>query len=372
MFVKFLVISTSYLFFCNAAIGQPSEVHAIGVYKGDVRTDGTVHGPEARVTVDRQDDDVILVLGSYRAVRWIVETSTNTSIDMIYVHGYTAERSEVLLNGVPFSAEVLNIGYTHRDEGSRFRNLVKVLSVEFDVPGIASFQGAYTAPDAPFVIDSVQKAAINQVGYLLPQIQTEALTDDLRQFLEEGAKPIARLTKEGFYLLKDGEEVHFPITLDVPNVSWPGLATYDPISQRLYAGTAWTVGFFYIYDILNNRWSAFEQPMGMEIQGVVYDVDQNRLVLGINSRSSGRNKNAIRLIEMSTSGEMSEISHDVLVGLTDLEDVGNGPAATLVPLAIDGDLLLALGQGRFPHKQPQRTYLINLETGQVTLVGLQD
>ena len=370
MFLKFFSITASFLFFFGAAIGQPFEVHAIGLYEGNVKTGGKVHGPEARVTVDRQDDDVILVLGSMKAVRWFIETSNNTNIAMIYVHGQRAERSEVLLNGTLFSAEVLKINATYRDEGFHFRELVAFLTDKFNVPRIASFQGAYRAPEAPFIVDSVQESAINKKDYLLSQVRPEALTDSLRQFLEEDSKPVARLEDDGFYLLKDGKEIHYPITLDVPYVSWPGLAAYDPINQRLYAGTAWHTGFFYTYDILNDRWSAFEQPRGIEIQGTIYDITHDRLIHGVGD-PSGLDSSVSRLIEMSTSGEMAKIEHDTLVGLTDLQEIGNGPAAAVVPLAIDGNLLLARGQTSYP-RRAHRTYLINLETGQVTLVGVQN
>ena len=353
---------------------QTSEVHAVAVYEGNVETNGTIHGPEVRVVVDRPDANVILVLGSYEAVRWIVEESSETNIGMIYVHGHQAERSEVLLNDVPFSNEMLGMRSTHRQEGERFRALVDTLSVEFDVPRIASFHGAYKAPDAPFVVDSVQDSTENEVDYLLPQVRPEALTDKLRDFLEGPTETIARLEEEGFFLQTDAGLIHYPITLDVPSVSWPGRATYDPVNQRLFAGTAWHVGYFYTYSILNDRWTAFEQPRGMKVHGAIYDVDQDRLILGVEGNSSAA-MNSTRIMEMSPSGEMLEISHDVLLGLTDLEDVDNGPAAILVPLAVDGDLLLAKGLSRFSGSTispANRMYVIDLETGQVTLVGLQN
>ena len=112
----------------------------------------------------------------------------------------------------------------------------------------------------------------------------------------------------------------------------------------------------------------------MIVHGAIYDVDQDRLILGVAGNSSAA-MNSTRIMEMSPSGEMLEISHDVLLGLTDLKDVDNGPAAILVPLAVDGDLLLAKGLSRFSGSTispANRMYVIDLETGQVTLVGLQN
>lgn len=374
LFWKSLVTLIGFSLTFGVANAQTYEVHAVAVYEGDVETNGTIHGPEVRVVVDRPDGDIILVLGSYEAVRWIVETSSATNIETIYVHGYQAERSEVFLNGVPFGNEMLDLRSTHRPEGERFRALVDTLSTEFDVPRIASFHGAYEAPDAPFVVDSLQDLTVNEVDYLLPQVRPERLTDKLRDFLEGPTEPVARLEEEGFFLQTDVGQIHYPISLDVPNVSWPGRATYDPVNQRLFAGTAWHVGYFYTFDIMNDRWTALEQPRGMRVHGAIYDIDQDRLILGVEGHY-GAAMNSTRVMEMSPSGEMAKISHDVLLGLTDLEDVGNGPAAILIPLAVDGDLLLAKGLSRFSHSsssQANRMYLIDLETGQVTLVGLQD
>lgn len=355
-------------------MAQTSEVHAVGIHEGDVETNGTIHGPEARVVVNRPNSDVILVLGSYDAVRWFVETSPETNIGMIYVHGYNAKRSEVLLNGVPYSTEMLDIRSTYRHEGEIFRSIVDTLSAKFDVDRIASFHGAYSAPDAPFVVDSLQDLAENEVDYLLPQVRPEALTDKLREFLENPTEPVARLERDGFFLRTEAGEVHYPITLDVPSVVRPGRAAYDPVNQRFFAGTNWHNSYFYTYSVLDDRWTAFKQPSGIEVQGVVYDTARDRLILGVGGRF-GTSTNLTRLVEVTTSGKMTEISHGDLLGLTDLEMVGNGPAAMLVPLAIDGDLLLAEGLRHFSYANSYsagRLYVIDLETGQATLVGLQD
>ena len=50
------------------AFGEP-ELHAIGVYEGNIRTNGQIHGGQVRLFVDRTDNPVLLSLGSYKPVR---------------------------------------------------------------------------------------------------------------------------------------------------------------------------------------------------------------------------------------------------------------------------------------------------------------
>ncbi len=59
--------------FCAAA--SDAELHAARVYEGNNRTGDRVHGPEARVHVDRPRKNVTLVLLDYGPLRWFVTTS---------------------------------------------------------------------------------------------------------------------------------------------------------------------------------------------------------------------------------------------------------------------------------------------------------
>ena len=86
---------------------QQAEVHAVGVYEGNEKTNGRIHGPEAHVVVDRDNVPVILSLSSYEALRWFVETAPGTRIETILLHGYKSENTEVYLNGILVTAQIL-------------------------------------------------------------------------------------------------------------------------------------------------------------------------------------------------------------------------------------------------------------------------
>jgi|GEM_PF-2242728 len=56
------------------ALAAP-EVHVVGIYEGYGRSNGEVHGPLAKVVLDRPGAEVLLVLMSQSAVRWDVEVA---------------------------------------------------------------------------------------------------------------------------------------------------------------------------------------------------------------------------------------------------------------------------------------------------------
>lgn len=346
------------------------EVHAIGVYEGAVKPDVSDELPTARISVDRSGQNIILALGSYEAVGWVIETSTDTNIVGIYLHGYHADQSEVILNGAPINAPLLDLEYAIKNEGSSFRELVTKLTSHFDVDFISSFHSAYSAPDVPFLVNSVQKDATYRVGYLLSAVQPRAITRGLRERTATGEVPAARLGNDGFYLLWEGEEMHFPLPPETPPVSVPSIAAYDPVNERLHAGTNWHVGHFYTYDIPSESWFIVEQPRGMRVHGVIYDTHQDRLILGVTGHSD-RTTNSNRLAELRNTNEITALNHDILLGLSDLEDIDNGLRAFLIPIAIDNNMLLVKGQADFEEKA-YRTYVIDLENGDVTLVDFDD
>lgn len=79
------------------------EVHAVGVYEGNEKTNGRIHGPEAYILVDRSNAPVILSIGSYDPVRWYIQTAPGTRIETILLHGYKPDQSEVYLNDIRVS-----------------------------------------------------------------------------------------------------------------------------------------------------------------------------------------------------------------------------------------------------------------------------
>ncbi len=290
----------------TTSIAQATEIHAIGVYEGDQESLG---GVEAYASVDRQEEDVILVLGSYEAVRWNIETSPNTTLTDIYIHGYNVVKTEVLLNGRKYNAKRIDLRSTHRDSGEAFRGLVQTLTKQFQTSEISSFQGSYYATPSPFSVDHVQDRPENEPNYLKAHVNFEAVPEGLRQY------------------------VHQQLSHSLPKMN------EEP----------------------------YVVPSGMRVISSLSDKDKDRQFLVVDQYGDKA------ILEVKPSGEINYVNHDPLPGLDDIHDVGNGPAPALIPLAVEDNLLLLRAQPQhYRGAYSYRTYLIDMDSGKTTLVGVRD
>lgn len=76
---------------CLAIGGPPdntkTEVHLVSIYEGGEQTGDQIHGPRARVHVDRPGKQVTLVLTSYSGATWHVTASEGTQIHEVILGG---------------------------------------------------------------------------------------------------------------------------------------------------------------------------------------------------------------------------------------------------------------------------------------------
>lgn len=362
-------------FLMTPAKADGTELHVVGVYEGNVKTDGRIHGPEVRVDVNRPGESVTLALGSYEAVKFLLTVSDATTVEKIYLFGYQPKSIEVVVNGATVEPELLNIeSYAYKDKGNRFRSLVDRLTEKVGVERLASFNGAYTAPATPFRIDRVRDAPELKPVYLSDFVRPEAVPESLRPFLDGNRPmPAVQFSDKGFVLEDNGVTEIYPITLDVPTVSWPVDGTYDSVNRRIYGVSLGGEGFLYVYDLDTDTWSVATSMNQADATGMIHDAQNDRLLIALGRIGGGG------LVEWTETGGFRRINLSVketdLPGYTDLYDPGNGPLAPLIPIAIDGDALLLqatserhmMRTGRVPDKT--RTYLVDLSDGTAELVA---
>lgn len=349
-----------------------AELHAIGVYEGNIRTDGRIHGPEVRVLVDRTENPVILSIASYEPVRWFIETTEGTEIETVFLNGHEPEKSEVYLNGEQIRPHILGgVRASHRNEGRKFRRLLDVLQRETGLGMLSSFHGSYSATPEPFVVNRIVLDVRNRVDHLKEEVRPEAVPDTLRPFLDLSAQlsvPQVRFTNTGFTLTEGDETTVIPLSLDVPDISHPTGAAYDQEGGRMFGVTFGGEGFIYQYDMGEDQWSILTSMEQVDAISMLYDAEKNQLILGLGVVSSGM---MVYDLEQNTFSRLPVQTGDFF-GFTDLYDPGNGPNANLFPLAVSGDLLLvrAFASRHFgTQAEKSRTYLVNMQTGAVTLVA---
>ena len=378
MFYRYIALLIAFAITAGSVAADPIEVHAVGVYEGNIRTNGQIHGGQVRVQIDRTEAPVVLAVGAYEPVRWYLDVSPGTRIETIYLHGHGAAKSEVYRNDVPVAPIVLeDLDAGYKNKGERFRALVARMSDLARVDGLSSFHGEYRATETPFIIDAVQTTPDNRVDHLQERLMPERVPSDLRAFLDpdyEIQGPRAQFTYDGFVVTDGDNERTIPVTLDVPDISHPTGATIDSTGGRIFGATLGGEGFLYQYDLSAERWSVLSSMNNLDAAGMIYDAEQDRLVLGLGLFNAGL------VIYDLKSARFSEvpIDTDTLPGLTDLFDPGNGPSAELIPVALSGDQVIVRAMERhaahrfLDGRPPSRTYLINLVTGTATLVAYDD
>lgn len=365
-----------------AAAVQAAEVHAVGVYEGAVRTGEQIHGPVVRVSVDRPGATVVLLLGSYRPVRWQVEVTPATRLERVVLHGYRPGESDVVFSGAePAPAVSIAVGLplSYQAAGKDMRDLLDRLPEIAGTDRLASFHGDYTAPEEGFFIaPDTRPVASHDPDYLQERsVAAGSLPQPLRYVLERPlpSEPDVRFTEKGFLLRNatGGQPDLIPISLDVPPVSWPVAAARDPSTGVIYGVSLGGEGFLYAHDGRTGQWRVESSMKQADASGLIFDQGEGRLVIVVSGLVTTRGP-ALYFYGRDGTKARTDLSYDAFPGLADLYDPGNGPEAALVPLAVGGGKLLVKGEPRLPvarlprEDARERLYVIDMKSGKVDLV----
>lgn len=383
MLARFLLCLVLVLPFGSPAFADP-ELHVVGIYEGFERSAGKVHGPRARVILDRPGVEVLLVLSSYGAVRWEVELGRDTRSPTVVIAQLAEDqrRSEVWIDGVELPEPTrMDLPLVYQPEGADFRELVRLVPERFGLPRMSSFSGAYSAPEIAFAVTEVVSDPRYEQDHLRSELRSAPLPPGLRRLLppdEAAVVPEVRLTGEGFLTrTPDGREELKVLPLDMPGISWPQGAVRDPATGTLYGVTLGGDGYLFAYHEASDTWRVDRSMNGLDAQGLFLDESGRRLILTLGFIGPA----AIAIIDLAdeVGGPMQTVELEpALPGYSDLYDPGNGPAPALKPVGIDGDalLLIARQDDRFGGQTagaeaPWRAYLVDLGTGAVDFVGYE-
>lgn len=354
------------------------KIYSVGVYEGNIRTADKIHGPKVRVKIENAEEKIILFLGSYEPVTWDIEQkNSNVELDII-LHGYNALKAKVLVNGV--ATNNFNIIYDlsapFEAKGAYFRELVNFVSEKYSVNGLDGFWGSYEAPSQGFVISNVQAQMSDkslQQDYLSSRIDRSKIKPAYQELLLTDIVPEASFDDDGFYVrFSDGSEKFFPISLDVPNVSWPAGAAYNKKEKMLYGVTSGGEGFLYQYDINLNKWSILTSMQGNDVSGMIYDAQKNRLIMGCCDFDE-----ATLLMYDLRAHKISKLplSSSDFVGLSDLLDDDNGEMAIIPVLISKNEVLVKVQSGMFFERDndvPNRSYVVDLLKNKVFLIDYEN
>ena len=367
--------------FANPTLAE-QELHYVGIYEGATKTAGRIHGPEARVILDRNGAEVTLVLASYDPVRWMIKQQEGTGLTKIVLAGRGADKSEVLLNGETTTFETKpDVPYVYETQGENFRDIVDNLPQMMGVERIASFQGKYTAPSDGFLVNSVNKENRNLKPDHLEglTVDKDSLPESLRDLTNlESAKAMSTVTfdRDGFTVRnEDGSRQQYSVSLDVQGISWPVAGTMDPKTGDLYGVTLDGEGLLYKFSPSENQWSIVQSMANFDASGMIFDAEKRRLIVAGNDLSRGP---ALQIIELEgLANTVVPLALELLPGYSDLFDPGNGPIAGLVPVAVaDDKLLIWAGNGRSFGSSEIRTdavsrmWMLDLSNQSSALVGV--
>ena len=358
------------------ADGLPIELHMVGIYepRNSRSADGLFKSGQVSIKVDRPGVAVTLVLGSYVPTRWSIETSKGTQVDKVIASDQNRMRGEVILNGQPVSVTYRKLPLAYQSLGSNFQPFHEAASKAAGVRNAASFQGAYTAPEGGFIIDeapSIPTLKEVEAALTAEALSASELPPTLRSAFEgKSTEPGSKWTlrEEGLVGVDQNKKaILYRLPLDAPEVSWPMGAAFDSAGQRVWGVTLGGEGYLYQYDIAKNQWSA-RSMNNVDVGGLIFNPKTGNLI------TTPGPTGASGYQTLDTSGKVLstlEIASSDYPGLISTYDPGNGPAPRIVPVMVDGDLLLVRVD---PWPNSQRTsksqwvYLVNLQSGTVRLV----
>ena len=356
--------------------GLPIELHMVGIYepRESRSADGLSKSDQVLIKVNRPGVSVTLVLGSYVPTRWAIETSEGTKVDKIIASDQNRMRGEVILNGQPASVTYRKLPLAYQSVGSNFQPFHEAASKAAGVRNGASFQGAYTATEGGFIIDeapSIPTLSEVEAALTAEALPASELPPTLRSAFEDksteqGAKWTLR--EDGFVGVDQTKKaILYRLPLDAPEVSWPMGTAFDPAGKRVWGVTLGGEGYLYQFDIAKNQWSA-RSMNNVDAGGLIFNPKTGNLITTPGPTGQPSYKT------MDTSGKVLstlEIAIGDYPGLISTYDPGNGPNPRIVPIMVDGDLLLVRADP-WPNGQPTArskwVYLVNLQSGLVRLV----
>jgi hypothetical protein len=260
--------------------------------------------------------------------------------------------------------------------GRPFRELVTHLATRTDLPPLTSVTASYRAPEQGFAIDPASgPIPAMRLDYLADAVRPERLTPALRAAMDARKGEELIFDDEGFALTEGGAVRRFDVTLDVPEIGSPTGAAIDTRRGLFYGVTVGGEGFLYALDPETGRWSVLRSMDGWDADGMLYDPVRDRLI--VFGRNWGTDRLAIAILDPSQEARtVLEVERQVddFPGLSDLYDVGNTRPPPLGPVAVDGDVVLLQTRGSWPENDPdaRRSYVIDLASGEVALVGYRD
>ena len=360
---------------CAELASAETEIHAVGIYEGYVDELSSFEGGFARIFVDRPEATVVLSLNSHKPVRWIIEATPKTKVENILLHGTEPAASEVFLNGVDFSPQVIeDLGYAFGNEGKVFRSAVKALTSIFEGNSLASFYGSYKAPSEPFLINAIREEPKLKTNYLDEFVRPNEIPEDLVEFLSKNtakSEPAVRFTYDGFVVIENNAETTIPIAPGLPQISHPHGATRDKAGGRLFGVTLGGEGFIYQYDLAKQKWSVLSSMKNLNAMTALSDAYHDQLIMGLGQTGTG-----IALFDLNTS-KLSKVplGSEDLSGFSDLYDPENEAIANLIPVGVSRNIHLARAEAdkrMYPNAKASRTYLIDMLTGEATLVAFEN
>lgn len=359
------------------AVSAEPEVHAISVHDGSTLTDGRIHGPEVKVDLDRPGETVILALGSRLAVRWRVSATEGTMVETTIVFGEDAARSEVFVNDIMVETTVAPaLSYVSQKTGMHFRKTLAGVAHKAGVDVVASFQADNKRQSSHFVINAVSQNKMFKVDYLSDAVRPDAVPEALGSYLSATEATDDRVTMEktGFkFRPGDGSTQNIEVTLDVPRIHTSVAAAYDEGGNNLYGLSAGGNSYLYKYDLTDQKWSAIFSNASVGAHSLLFDATGSRLIVGFTGRERG-----VGVLTAQGKIKRIPVSFDDLVGFGDLYRDTKGRSVQLIPIAIDGNKLLAYASNRARTRSGGnmpvfwRRYIIDVETGQSQLVAYQD
>jgi len=324
-----------------------AELHAVGIYEGDEGEAPDVHGPVAKVLVNRPGKKVALILTSYDPVRWIITVAKGTTITEIYYSSYGGQPpSEVVVNGRQIGgAKPAKFDYAYEKKGLKFRQLLEKVQASTGRRGIDSFSGAYRPDPRGFVIASVSRDAElkndrlivtpagelprttiradlkgpgvydlsgNLIAPLPSALVRSAYVPSRKEYYAISGKALKRYDASG----KELSTIAF--SLDVPTLSWPTDITFNSRLNQIVVSSLGGEGFLYSYDLTRKKWSA------VSLRNQDYNSFQYDEVTGHYMATENYGRGIIS--EIGTDGEViRKLDLNLLnvAGFADAFDLGN-------------------------------------------------
>jgi len=368
------------------------------------------------VEIDRSRKSIVLVLVSYDPIKWEVTRKFGTEINQIILGGYGANKASVEVNGELYEDVIRrrDIPLVYKEQGDRFRSLVRDVPSSLEFERFDSFHGSYRAPEQGFYIRDVQpnNEALDS-DYLRHKIEPINPNIDLKlsgviagqsgEFLPDGTfvkslplTPHFNLTvssdnKIGYLYTHQGirkifaekqarsdfELIPLPTKRGGPNRNlghFKAIALDEKRNRLLavfQAGAAHSV--IMALDLETERWSDFGSTGRNEPHSLFYDAENDRFLLSVGNFSRGLSIGSLN----PNSGQYQKLK-DVpsidLIGLTDLYDPGNtrppyiyiaGMKGQHLALATDGENIFSRSRKSDAAKPFRRIYTYDLKTGEI-------